>query len=124
MIPGRIYGGFALDGFQTLTPEFLAILAGNLTFDGDEGVSDLIQRLLDDHPNFRPTGPFAISNINLDAMPLRWMVNRIIGSAVTVELLSSLIQISQRCEVSSKRFSMVSFGHQLMPAAADTRSAA
>jgi hypothetical protein len=52
MIPGRIYGGFALDGFQTLTPEFLAILAGNLPSDGDGGVSDLIQRLLDDHPEF------------------------------------------------------------------------
>lgn len=53
MIPGRIYGGFALDGFQTLKPEFLAILAGNLPSDGDGGVSDLIQRLLDDHPEFQ-----------------------------------------------------------------------
>jgi hypothetical protein len=52
MIPGRIYGGFVLDGFQTLAPEFLAILAGNLPSSGDGGVSDLIQRLLDDHPEF------------------------------------------------------------------------
>jgi len=53
MIPGRVYGGFVLGGFQTLTPEFLAILAGNLPSDGDEGVFDLIQRLLDDHPEFQ-----------------------------------------------------------------------
>ena len=53
MIPGRIYGGFVLGGFQTLTPEFLAILAGNLPSNGDGGVSDLIQRLLDDHPEFQ-----------------------------------------------------------------------
>jgi hypothetical protein len=53
MIPGRIYGGFVLDGFQTLTPELLGILAGNLPAEGDEGVKDLIERLLDDHPEFR-----------------------------------------------------------------------
>lgn len=53
MIPGRIYGGFVLDGFQTLTPEFLAILAGNLPATGDEGVLDLIQRLLNNHPEFQ-----------------------------------------------------------------------
>ncbi len=53
MIPGRIYGGFVLDGFQTLTPEFLAILAGNLPATGDDGVADLIQRLLNDHPEFQ-----------------------------------------------------------------------
>ena len=53
MIPGRIYGGFVLDGFQTLNPEFLAILAGNLPATGDDGVADLIQRLLNDHPEFQ-----------------------------------------------------------------------
>jgi hypothetical protein len=53
MIPGRVYGGFVLDGFQTLTPELLAILAGNLPADGDEGVMDLIQRLLDNRPEFQ-----------------------------------------------------------------------
>lgn len=53
MIPGRIYGGFALDGFQTLTPEFLAILAGNLPTGGDGGIAELIQRLLSDHPKFQ-----------------------------------------------------------------------
>ena len=53
MIPGRIYGGFVLGGFQTLTPELLAILAGNLPSNGDGGASDLIQRLLDDHPEFQ-----------------------------------------------------------------------
>jgi hypothetical protein len=53
MIPGRIYGGFALDGFQTLTPELLAILAGNLPPTGDAGVSDLIQRLLNNYPEFQ-----------------------------------------------------------------------
>jgi hypothetical protein len=53
MVPGRIYGGFVLSGFQTLTPELLAILAGNLPPDGDGGVFDLIQRLLDSHPEFQ-----------------------------------------------------------------------
>jgi hypothetical protein len=50
MIPGRIYGGFSLDGFQTLTPEFLAIMAANLPTTGDGGVSELFQRLLSDYP--------------------------------------------------------------------------
>jgi hypothetical protein len=53
MIPGRIYGGFVLGGFQTLVPELLAILAGNLPLNGDGGASDLIKRLLDDHPEFQ-----------------------------------------------------------------------
>ena len=53
MIPGRIYGGFVLDGFQTLTPEFLAILAGNLPDQGDGGIADLMQRLLADQPQFQ-----------------------------------------------------------------------
>jgi hypothetical protein len=53
MVPGRIYGGFVLSGFQTLTPELLAILAGNLPPDGYGGVFDLIQRLLADHPEFQ-----------------------------------------------------------------------
>jgi hypothetical protein len=53
MVPGRIYGDFVLSGFQKLTAELLAILAGNLPPDGDEGVLDLIQRLLDGHPKFR-----------------------------------------------------------------------
>jgi hypothetical protein len=42
-----------LVGFQTLTPELLAILAGNLPPDGDGGIFDLIQRLLDGHPEFQ-----------------------------------------------------------------------
>jgi len=36
-----------------LAPELLAILAGNLPSEGDEGVSDTIQRLLDDYPEFQ-----------------------------------------------------------------------
>lgn len=53
MIPGRIYGGFGLGGVETLTPELLAILAGNLPPSGDGGVFDLFQRLLDRQPEFR-----------------------------------------------------------------------
>ena len=53
MIPGRIYGGFSLSGLQTLTPEFLAIMAGNLPATGDEGIAELFQRLLADHPVFQ-----------------------------------------------------------------------
>lgn len=53
MIPGRIYGGFVLDGFETLTPVFLAILAGNLPPSGDAGISELIPRLISDFPEFQ-----------------------------------------------------------------------
>nr|WP_299506541.1 hypothetical protein [uncultured Rhizobium sp.] len=53
MIPGRIYGGFVLDGFETLTPVFLAILAGNLPPSGDAGISELIPRLIGGYPEFQ-----------------------------------------------------------------------
>jgi hypothetical protein len=53
MVPGRIYGGFALGGFQRLTPEFLAILGGNLPPDGDAGISELFHRLLNNYPEFQ-----------------------------------------------------------------------
>jgi hypothetical protein len=69
MVPGRIYGGFVLSGFQTLTPELLAILAGNLPPDGDGGIFDLIQRLLDGHPGFQ--GRQNPSRFRISIWPLR-----------------------------------------------------
>jgi hypothetical protein len=50
MVPGRIYGGFTLDGVQTLTPTFLAIMAGNLPLADDGTIAELVQRLLVNFP--------------------------------------------------------------------------
>ena len=52
MVPGRIYGGFVLGGFQTLAPEFL-LSEQELPHDDNRGVVDLIQRLLTAHPEFQ-----------------------------------------------------------------------
>lgn len=50
LIPGRIYGGFRLDGFQTLTPEFLTLMASDLPAEGDHGASEATRRLVEALP--------------------------------------------------------------------------
>jgi hypothetical protein len=52
MVPGRIYSGVGLDGFDTLTPEMLAMMAANLPASGDDGAAEMFSRLLDNEPLF------------------------------------------------------------------------
>jgi hypothetical protein len=48
MVSGRIYGGFGIDGFETLRPMLLAAMAANLPTRGDDGVATLIEDLKSD----------------------------------------------------------------------------
>lgn len=45
MVAGRIYGGFGLNGLETLRPVFLAAMAANLPTRGDDGVAALVESL-------------------------------------------------------------------------------
>lgn len=48
MVSGRIYGGFGIDGFETLRPVLLAAMAANLPIRGDDGVASLVEGLKTD----------------------------------------------------------------------------
>jgi hypothetical protein len=48
MVSGRIYGGFGIDGFETLRPVLLAALAANLPLQGDDGIATLVESLMID----------------------------------------------------------------------------
>lgn len=48
MVSGRIYGGFGIDGFETLRPALLAAMAASLPAQGDEGVAGLLASLKTD----------------------------------------------------------------------------
>jgi hypothetical protein len=43
MVSGRVYGGFGIDGFDTLRPVLLAAMAANLPKQGDDGVAALVE---------------------------------------------------------------------------------
>lgn len=45
MVSGRIYGGYGIDGIETLRPVLLAAMAANLPVQGDDGVGALIGAL-------------------------------------------------------------------------------
>jgi hypothetical protein len=51
LVSGRIYGGFGIDGFDTLRPVLLAAMAANLSAHDDDGVASLIEELKND-PTF------------------------------------------------------------------------
>lgn len=54
MVSGRIYGGYGIDGFETLRPVLLAAMAANLPIiRGDDGVATLVEVLKTD-PLFAP----------------------------------------------------------------------
>ena len=42
MVSGRIYGGFGIDGVDTLRPTLLGVMAASLPEEGDDGISRLI----------------------------------------------------------------------------------
>ena len=48
MISGRIYGGFGIDGVDTLRPTLLGAMAASLPDAGDDGISALIEDLKSD----------------------------------------------------------------------------
>jgi hypothetical protein len=48
MVSGRIYGGFGIDGVDTLRPALLGAMVANLPAQGDDGVAALIEELKDD----------------------------------------------------------------------------
>lgn len=48
MVSGRLYGGFGIDGFETLRPVLLAAMAANLPIRGDDGVATLVEGLKTD----------------------------------------------------------------------------
>jgi len=48
MVSGRIYGGFGINGFETLRSVLLAAMAANLPKQGDEGVARLVEDLKND----------------------------------------------------------------------------
>lgn len=72
MVPGRIYTGVGLDGFETLTPEFLAVMAAQLppAETGDDsirrrrrgnpeqdfGIAEFMQRVLATEPALQDDG--------------------------------------------------------------------
>ncbi len=58
MIPGRIYSGYGVDGFEALRPQVLAILSAHMPPTGNDGVVDLLQHLLDDGVLFESDEPF------------------------------------------------------------------
>jgi hypothetical protein len=43
MVSGRVYGGFGIDGFDTLLPVLLAAMTANLPDQGDDGVAALVE---------------------------------------------------------------------------------
>ena len=43
MVSGRVYGGFGIDGFDTLRPVLLAAMAANLPQQGDDGIATLVE---------------------------------------------------------------------------------
>jgi len=45
LVSGRIYGGFGIDGFDTLRTVMLAAMAANLPARGDDGVATLVEEL-------------------------------------------------------------------------------
>ncbi|WP_375785816.1 hypothetical protein ACE10Z_41360 [Bradyrhizobium sp. Pha-3] len=45
MVSGRVYGGFGIDGVDTLRPSLLGAMAANLPEEGDEGVSRTADQL-------------------------------------------------------------------------------
>jgi len=45
MVSGRVYGGFGIDGFDTLRPVMLAAMAANLPAQGDGGVAAMVERM-------------------------------------------------------------------------------
>jgi hypothetical protein len=45
MVSGRVYGGFGIEGFDTLRPMLLAAMAANLPEQGDDGVATLVEGL-------------------------------------------------------------------------------
>ena len=48
MVSGRVYGGFGIDGFDTLRPVMLAAMAANLPAQGDDGIAALVDRMKTD----------------------------------------------------------------------------
>ena len=49
MVPGRIYSGVGMDGFDTIKPELLAIMAGSFPSSGDDGALGLVTSLLENN---------------------------------------------------------------------------
>jgi hypothetical protein len=45
MVSGRIYGGYGIDGVETLRPVLLAAMAANLPIRGDDGLAPLVESL-------------------------------------------------------------------------------
>jgi len=48
MVSGRVYGGYGIGGFETLSVMLLAALAANLPEQGDDGVGELVEVLSSD----------------------------------------------------------------------------
>ncbi len=48
MVSGRVYGGFGIDGLDTLRPVLLAAMAATLPERGDDGIAALVDELKDD----------------------------------------------------------------------------
>ena len=48
MVSGRVYGGFGIDGFETLRPVLLAVMVANLPARGDDGVATVVEDLKND----------------------------------------------------------------------------